>query len=198
MDLGRMFRENRVLIELKGDDAQCASACIFAWVGAPLRKVTQDQPSFVIHRPYGFASAAQDLSEASNGWKMLQSDIRQYFLEMNVPPALLDAMNEVPSESGRELSSGELSRYLMTTNDPVITEITGAKESQKLGISRVEYLARKRRLDECAVHPDVGNNFCVKEQCAITTDSENIKFCTDFVTGPHAKENIDKLKRQSN
>jgi hypothetical protein len=112
MALGRVFRENLVLITLKGDSAQCASACIFAWVGAPMRRVTQDQPLFVIHRPFGFASATQDLPAASSGWKILQADIRQYFLEINIPTTLLDAMNEVPSESGRELSPAELSRYL--------------------------------------------------------------------------------------
>jgi hypothetical protein len=198
MQLGRIFRENLVLIKLSGKDAQCASACILAWVGAPMRRIAVDQPEFVIHRPFGFASAGQDLSSASSRWKILQSDIRQYLLEMNIPTTLLDAMNEVPSEDGRELSPGELSRYLIAADDPAVTEIAAAKESQKLGISRIEYLARKRRLDECEVDPNEGNEFCMKERCDTATDAETISFCKNFVTGPHVRENLDKVRRQNN
>lgn len=198
MALGRIFRENLVMIKLNDDAAQCASACIFAWAGAPMRRVTQDQPSFVIHRPFGFASAAQDLPTASSGWKMLQSDIRQYFLEMNIPTALVDAMNEVPSESGRELSPDELSRYLITADDPAVTETTEAKESQKLGISRTEYLARKRRFNECEVDPNADNEFCMKERCNVTTDASTISFCNEFVSSPQVKANLEKLRRQNN
>lgn len=146
MALGRLFRENHVSISLNG---VCASACVLTWVGAVQRVATQDKPLFVIHRPYGFAYAGQGLTDSSVRWKAMQADIFRYLVEMNIPPTLLDAMNEVPSEDGRALTADELSRYLITSDDPAFTEVHDAGKAQKLGISRMEYLGRKRRVAEC-------------------------------------------------
>jgi hypothetical protein len=125
MALGRLFRANQVQISLDQwgvGRAQCSSACIFAWVGAPMRLAAAipEEGMFVIHRPYGIAEAGQDLSASSNRWKTVQADIRQYLLEMNIPPSLLDAMNEVSSENGRALTPSELSRYFLSVEDPGI------------------------------------------------------------------------------
>jgi hypothetical protein len=68
---------------------------------------------------------------------------------MNIPLTLLDAMNEVPSEDGRALMPPELARYLISADDPALTEIKDASEARKRDISRMEYLARKRRVTNC-------------------------------------------------
>jgi ATP-dependent protease ClpP protease subunit len=145
MELGRLLRANQASIN---NVNKCASACILTWVGAPIRNPWLDSP-FIIHRPFGFSESEQDLAGSSMRWKTMQADIRRYLVEMNVPPTLLDAMNEVPSEEGRVLTAAELSRYLMDVDDPAYTEIYDAGEAQKRGISRIEYLARKRRVAEC-------------------------------------------------
>ena len=155
MELGRLFRANQVSIALdRGavDRPRCASACIFAWAGAPMRLLggmPGDDQALVIHRPYGFADAGQDFSASSGRWKTLQADIRQYLLEMNVPPALLDAMNEVSSEDGRALTPAELSRYLLSADDPAFSDLRDAADAKKRGVSRTECLTRKRRAEEC-------------------------------------------------
>jgi hypothetical protein len=75
MELGRVFRQNFVSIKLIDKNAECASACIFAWIGAPMRQVSEAHPAFIIHRPFGFASAEDDLLAASGQWKTLQIDM---------------------------------------------------------------------------------------------------------------------------
>lgn len=163
MELGRLFRANQVMIGLSQwgiGRPQCASACVLAWAGAPIRIVggmPGDDQALVIHRPYGFADAGREFSDSSVRWKTLQADIRQYLSEMNIPPTLLDAMNEVSSEDGRALTPTELSRYLLSDDDPAFTEFQDASEAKKRGISRTEYLSRKRRVTECLHH--VGADF---------------------------------------
>lgn len=155
MELGRLFRANQVGISLdrwNDGHAQCASACILAWAGAPMRLLggmPGDDRALVIHRPYGFADAERDFADSSDKWKTLQADIRQYLSEMNIPPTLLDAMNEVSLEDGRALTPAELSKYLLSVEDPAYSELYDASEARKRGISRMEYLSRKRRVAEC-------------------------------------------------
>jgi hypothetical protein len=179
MELGRLFRANLVQISLDQwgiDRAQCASACILAWVGAPMRLAAgiPEEGMFVIHRPCGFADAGQDLSGSSNRWKTVQADIRQYLLEMNIPPALLDAMNEVSSQDGRALTASELSRYLLSVDDPAFSELQDASAAHKRGTSRMEYLARKRRVDECLKNhvndPGIGAIFLCDKLYDIAAD----------------------------
>ncbi len=184
MDLGRLLRANQVSISpagsaLNNGNGFCASACVLAWVGAPIRAVASDKSLFIIHRPYGFANAQQGLAGASVQWKAMQDDIRRYLVEMNIPPTLLDAMNEVPSEDGRTLTPTELSRYLLDSDDPAYTELYDAGEAQKRGISRMEYLARKRRVAECQErvdsqdYPDSSAYYRAVSSCHMLYDPAN-------------------------
>jgi ATP-dependent protease ClpP protease subunit len=154
MELGRLLRANHVFISpagspLNNGNGYCASACVLAWVGAPVRAIGSDQSLFIIHRPYGFADAGQDLAGSSMRWKTMQDDIRRYLVEMNIPPTLLDAMNEVPSEEGRALTAAEWSRYLIDANDPAWEELWNAQAAARIGVSRVEYNELTARYNKC-------------------------------------------------
>lgn len=196
MELGRVFRRNLVSIRLMGGKAECASACILAWIGAPMRQVSEAHPAFIIHRPFGFASAEQNLLAASGQWRTLQTDIHQHLLDMNIPATLLDAMNEIPSETSRKLSAEELSRYLMVVNDPAFAEIQDAKHAQALGVSRMEYLNRQRQFAECDAASNSNKN-CMPERCGIATEEETMEYCVDYVTGPNAAATIEELRRHN-
>lgn len=161
-----------------------------------MRLGSEEDSAFIIHRPFGFGSAQEDLLTASQKWRTLQTDIHQYFLEMNIPTALFDAIIEVPSDTGRKLSPAELSRYLIVVNDPAFVEIQDAKETQKLGISRIEYLTRKRQFDECAAETNT-NNYCMPQRCGIATDKQTMEFCRDYVTGPRAQTNLYETRRHN-
>ena len=104
---------------------------------------------FIIHRPYGFVDSEQDLAGSSVRWKTMQADIRRYLVEMNIPPTLLDAMNEVPSEDGRGLTPAELSRYLMDSDDPAWEELRSSQAAARMGVSRVEYNELTARYNKC-------------------------------------------------
>jgi hypothetical protein len=155
MELGRLFRSNHVAVQLF-NTASCGSSCVLTWVGAPSRWGQADTPRFIIHRPFGFADSGESLAGSSHRWKTVQAEIHQYLLDMNIPPSLLDLMNEVPSEDGRLLTPEERTRYLMTVDDPALTEIKDAQEARKRGIDRFEYLARKRRVGNCEARVETG------------------------------------------
>jgi ATP-dependent protease ClpP protease subunit len=147
MELGRLLRENQVMISILGD-AQCASACILTWAGAPMRAIAPGA-RLIIHRPYNFTAAGGNLRASSSEWQAMQADIRQYLTQMNIPATLLDAMNQVPPESSHNLTDNELSSYLMAENDPAWQELADANQASKLGISRIQYVEMKARYNRC-------------------------------------------------
>jgi ATP-dependent protease ClpP protease subunit len=147
MVLGRLLRSNRAMISILGD-AQCASACILVWVGAPMRAIAPGA-QLIIHRPYNFATAGTAFSATSAEWKAMQADIRAYLTEMNTPITLLDAMNQVPPEASHVLTGNELDQYLMSGNDPAWNELWDTTQASKRGISRGKYLELRAQYNHC-------------------------------------------------
>lgn len=149
MKLGRLLRKHEASIYSRySGRSVCASACIFVFAGAPKRSVAGQM---LIHRPYGAKGSVQDVQATAKQWKELQSSIRTYLEEMNIPGSLLDAINAVPSDKPRELTKQELSFYMLDQDDPVYVETQDAKRAAKLGISRTELLARKMQVEKCQI-----------------------------------------------
>lgn len=137
MALGRLLRAKEVDASVNGD---CASACVFAIAGATFR--TYYKARIGLHRPY-FTSASSSPAEASQRVRAMNASMRAYFEEMNVSPALLDAMTAIPSDQIRWITPAEVNHLGLLDIDPAYEEYSDGKQAAKLGISRAEYLGRK-------------------------------------------------------
>ncbi len=132
-----------------GEDAECLSACVFVLAGAAQRTVAP-KAKVGIHQPYLVPSPKRSRSEVRREYDRLSVVARTFLVEMNVPAALYDAMNLVPSDRMQMLSSAELSKYGLNRRDPVWHGVTDASELKRYGLDRNEYLRRKRvSVDQC-------------------------------------------------
>jgi hypothetical protein len=157
MIFGRLLRKNEAYIGLrrgvlellagrKHRSSVCASSCVLVLAGAVVRNI--DRNVFV-HRPYGAKSVHKDFTKASSEWQLLQSNLRAYLSEMNVPLSLLDKMNSVPSNEGVRLSDAELAQFMLNQNDPAYVEARESSHASRLGLTRDDYLTRKNLVKQC-------------------------------------------------
>jgi hypothetical protein len=139
MAMGRIFREHQVMTQVGGYDVECASSCIFAFVGGTWRYAGG---KVGVHRPYLDNTSLTESEIRSSSVKM-DEKIRTYFREMNITQRLADDIMTVPLSQIRWLTQEEMSRYNLVGVDPVYEEnrvLTGAR---KYNTSREEYLRRE-------------------------------------------------------
>jgi len=82
--------------------ARCASACVYAMVGASTRHLDPGA-TLRIH-----SAAGPEIDKAENV-------LRRYVVGMGVDPALVDAAAKIPSRTFRGLSRGEMQRFGIET-----------------------------------------------------------------------------------
>jgi hypothetical protein len=139
IEIGRKLRQVRGLAIVNTND-ECASACVFILAGAVTRSV---EGRIGIHRPYSMARSELSFSEHQKAHDNLNKVVRSYLKEMNIHESLLDAMNTVPPERVRYLSSEDLRSFGLVEIDPVEGELQDSRMAVKIGISKQEYLRRK-------------------------------------------------------
>jgi ATP-dependent protease ClpP protease subunit len=135
--IGRLFRSHETTVGVLG---HCYSACVFLVVGAVWRlgiDQSINERLLGIHRPYSLA-AFQDYSDAKGRIDQLNAEIEAFLREMNVSPALLQAMNSVPGYSVKFLTQQEAAAYGVIEMDPVWEEMLLGERAKQLGISRQE------------------------------------------------------------
>jgi hypothetical protein len=93
-------REHRARLYFGG--ARCASACVYAMVGASIRQVDPGA-TLRIH-----SSIGREIDKTDNS-------LRRYVVAMGVDPTLVDAAAKIPSRSFRGLSRGEMERFGIET-----------------------------------------------------------------------------------
>ena len=93
-------REHRARLYFGG--ARCASACVYAMVGASTRHVDPGA-TLRIH-----SSIGREIDKTDNS-------LRRYVVAMGVDPTLVDAAAKIPSRSFRGLSRGEMERFGIET-----------------------------------------------------------------------------------
>lgn len=111
--IGRLLRAARGVARIEAGSS-CLSACVFVLAGAPYRVV---EPGGVvgIHRPYDAKEPQAPTEQQESKQARLDAFVRAYLTEVNVPPALYDAMLQAPE--GRALSPSELSFYGLNATD---------------------------------------------------------------------------------
>jgi hypothetical protein len=93
-------REHKARLYFGG--ARCASACVYAIIGASTRHVDPGA-TLRIH-----SSVGREIDKTENA-------LRRYVMRMGVDPALVDATTKIPSRTFRGLSRGEMERFGIET-----------------------------------------------------------------------------------
>ena len=93
-------REHKARLYFGG--ARCASACVYAMIGASTRHVDPGA-TLRIHSGVG-----REIDKTENS-------LRRYVMGMGVDPALVDAAAKIPSRTFRGLSRGEMERFGIET-----------------------------------------------------------------------------------
>jgi hypothetical protein len=111
--IGRLLRQMKGVAMVEAGST-CFSACVYVLAGAPYREV---KPGAVVgvHKPYDPDDDHLPPEQRESKQARLDAFVRTYLKEVNVPPALYDAMLQAPQ--GRALPPSELSWYGLDAND---------------------------------------------------------------------------------
>jgi len=141
--IGRSLRRIRATT-LMWDQSECLSSCVFVLAGA-VRRVLGGRIG--IHRPFSSSTEKREYQSVQLEQRRLAKLAREYLEEVNVSPALWDAMMRVPPERIRVLARPELDNFGITELDPVEQELEDAAEARKYGLSKLEFMRRKGQID---------------------------------------------------
>jgi ATP-dependent protease ClpP protease subunit len=158
--IGRLVRRMsaQVIVPAGG---KCYSACVFIAAGGVHRSLN-DRTG--IHRPYSTRTDYRDFATVQAEFNRTAAIAKAYLQEMNVSPALYDAMVSIPPEKLRILSESELDEFGLGPTDPVQQEIDDAAFAQDYKLSKSEFLRRKAK---------------AKTACPPATSSELYEDCWD-------------------
>jgi len=137
--IGRLFRKMSAHVFIQGRVARCLSACVFIYAGATHR----NGEKIGIHRPFSQTTKQRTYDEIQERQRRLNAIAKAFLEEMNVSPRLLEAMNRVPPEQIRMLSSAEMEEFGLGAVDPVQQELKDAENAREYGLSMQEFFRRK-------------------------------------------------------
>lgn len=143
MRIGRFVRQKKMWVAVRPSDINgiCLSSCIYilaAGVGKlPLGMIG-------IHRPYFPSRPNLEISEAI---KSVLNESVEYFIEMNIPPSLAEDMFSIPPEEIKVLDDALLRKYRLDQSDMAYSEENDLRMAEYYGITRQEYMRRKRLAD---------------------------------------------------
>lgn len=148
MKIGDVIAENEMssIVTING---RCYSACVFVFAAAKTRSPIGDVG---IHRPFGSEISVESLSypEYLKKYETLTPVMKQYFSKYGVSPALVDAMNVVPSDNIKILSKHEMESFGLGFSNVAAKEFTKASTIQKCGQNYYELqLKFYAHIEEC-------------------------------------------------
>ncbi len=145
---GQLARDNDVVNSVL-EGSQCASACVLLLVGGATRIVLG---RIGLHRPFS-VDRSVSIAESQRRYDQLNSQIQAYLRAMNVPAALLTAMNTVSPGSIRWISYDEVERLYISGIDPAVEDHLDSERAKSLGISKQELYGRRQRADVACPFP---------------------------------------------
>ena len=147
IEAGRLIRRQRAGTFVP-EQATCASACLLLFVGGVQR---QALGGFSLHRAYS-SRLMNSMDEAQYSYRDINTRIRRYLDEMNIPERLLNVMNSVPPGQARVMHPARdldmLRELHIVGEDPAWADQHASAEARRLGISKQEYYGRQYRADE--------------------------------------------------
>lgn len=144
MEIGKLIRKARATCEMSPKD-KCYSACVFVLAGAVGRIVGGEVG---IHRPFSTYVGNRDYQNTQNEYRRMETAIRAYLKEMNLPDQLFEAMVRVPPEEIRILSDAELEAFGLSGTDPVEQDTEDAMDASYYGISKAESIRRRASVNK--------------------------------------------------
>ncbi len=145
--------------------SSCASACVFVLLGGVTRT---PGGNIGLHRPFTGALSTSE-SMAKGQYERVNRLIRQYLNRMNIPEALLDAMNQIPPGSMQWLrgssDSGRLQELHLSGEDPVWAEQKNSGSAKNLGVSKKDFYLRQQSVEAiCGPAPVSSNQMAAIEK----------------------------------
>lgn len=144
MKAGEFVRQKKIWTVVANNDT-CASACVLLFVGGVDRGAIGN---IGLHRPFTDELSASE-STAKAHYEKTKKLISQYLNRMNIPEALLNAMNTVPPSEVKWLTvldDERLKELQIVGEDPVYADERDSAYARKLGISKKEYYYRQQRI----------------------------------------------------
>lgn len=149
MEIGDLIAENNMAVGV-GKEPICYSACAFVFA-AGRRRVAWPS-SIGIHRPSNTEISTEDLNygEYLDRFNEFNPVMKAYFSRYGVSPALVDAMNNVPSSEIRILGHNELQEFGLGVKNIAFEEYDRARTIQVCGHEFIQLQQRFRSaLDRC-------------------------------------------------
>lgn len=138
--IGRIIRREALNV-IVGNNAQCASACIYI-LASGVNRIIHENARVIIHRPF-IDGELSHRTGYDDTYKRIVRITREYFTEMNIPIELVDRMMAIPPYEARELSRAELKQYMLDGADPGYEQKELSLEAKKRGISVSQLNQRK-------------------------------------------------------
>lgn len=153
LEIGRVLRRMGAFTVV-GKSDQCASACVFAFMGGERRAVAGQ---LGIHRPY--FPFTQDTPDRQARFRHLQKTVRGYIEEMDFPSSFYETMMLVPPETMKFLDPAELKRFYLQGISPSSEDLADAAAARRLNLTMMAYLQKKAKAPAC-VFPVPGEHRC--------------------------------------
>lgn len=138
MKVGRFVRSKKIWVTVPADWGECFSSCVYILAAGVVKHPWGDVG---IHRPYFVAPPSQSYDISL---KMMLSQSKEYFLEMNVSGSLADDMFSTPPSEIKMLGDMLLSKYRLSQTDMAYEEENAMRNARAYGLSRQEYERRQK------------------------------------------------------
>jgi ATP-dependent protease ClpP protease subunit len=148
--IGRILRNRGAIAQIMPNRV-CASACVLLLAGATNR-VIPTTARVGIHRLYSASTSPKDYSALQLEYRQIESKVKTYLREMNVPEALYDAMMQFQSENIYFLTISELQSYHLSNMDYVAEDLANSRAATRYGLSKPEYLRRSAQATKQCDH----------------------------------------------
>ena len=142
MKIGRYIRMLEFDTSINSN-ARCLSSCVLIFAAGLNRNTTKN--NIGIHRPFGTSVGSVSREDATKNYREMTTWIYDYFNEMNFPRSLPELMLSIPPEEMKMLTFDESVQFGLVGKDPVAQERDDSANAKFYGLTRLEYLARRKR-----------------------------------------------------
>ncbi len=134
--IGELLRVRNMTAYINTSDS-CVSACVLILAGA-VNRITDGRVG--IHRPYLIVPQGNTVDEQKVIYSKIETKVKQYLENMNIPVRLYDVMFRIPPEKVRFLNKQELQDFGLSEADPFHSEANQAQIAETLGINRSQVI----------------------------------------------------------
>jgi hypothetical protein len=137
--LGEIIRKGQMHV-IVNRGGECASACVLLFAAGIARFA---YGPILVHRPY-FEASLSSYKTTQGRMNAAATKMRDYLRLMNVSEALVEKMMAVSPEDARPLTIEEMQSLGLGYFDPVYVETRENSRAVKLGMTKRQFLEKKR------------------------------------------------------